>query len=313
MNDMTPVELAVEAERKDKPKELVPVPPAAGTPVQALVPKDMNELKYYAGLVISGGIAPESYKNDPKKIALGIMKGMEVGLAPLMALSNIAIINGRPSIYGDAAMALVQSRNLIERIEETEIGTPPGEGAETHGFADDYGFEVKIWRRGQSAPYVGRFTVGDAKRAKLWMNHKRAPWMAYPRRMLKIRARTFPLRDGFADALSGLSIAEEVEDLPPVVERPDTSFLDDAPVEPTTEALAPPAEGDETDEPSELPAGNHPYLKSAGAELEKLDTKDAIDAWWSQEAENLAELPDDVLTAITNMRDERLSKVTEAA
>ena len=31
--------------------------------------------------------------------------------------------------------------------------------------------------------------------------------------MLKIRARAFPLRDGFADALAGLAIREEVEDM----------------------------------------------------------------------------------------------------
>jgi hypothetical protein len=30
--------------------------------------------------------------------------------------------------------------------------------------------------------------------------------------MLKVRARAFPLRDGFADALAGLAIREEMED-----------------------------------------------------------------------------------------------------
>jgi len=39
------------------------------------------------------------------------------------------------------------------------------------------------------------------------------PWIEHPDRMLKIRARAFPLRDGFADALAGLAIREEVEDM----------------------------------------------------------------------------------------------------
>jgi len=72
--------------------------------------------------------------------------------------------------------------------------------------------------------------VKDAKRAHLWNNPKRDPWMKYPQRMLMARARAYALREGFADCLSGLSIAEEIQDLP---EAPkpltDTTFLDDAP------------------------------------------------------------------------------------
>jgi hypothetical protein len=51
------------------------------------------------------------------------------------------------------------------------------------------------------------------------MNVKKQPWILYPDRMLFNRARAFPLRDGFADALMGLSIAEEVMDAMPSVEE----------------------------------------------------------------------------------------------
>lgn len=212
-----------------KRRELVAVPPTAGRAVQAFIPQTVEEIKWEVGLLIEAGLAPDSFKNDPKKITVAVLKGLEVGLPPMMAVSNIAVINGRASIWGDAALALVQSRNVIERMEVEEIGTVPGEESETNGFAPDFGFRVSIWRRGQTSPYVGKFTVGDAKRAKLWMNPGKAPWMQHPKRMLKIRATAFPLRDGFADCLSGLHIREEVEDLPPAVEaKPDMSFLDDS-------------------------------------------------------------------------------------
>lgn len=217
-------------------KELVAAPPRvmAEGAIRPLIPTSMEELKYFANLIIGGGLAPDSYKNDPTKIALGIMKSLEVGLPPLTGINNIAIINNRPTIWGDAALALVQSRNVIERMEVEEIGAAPAEDGETSAFPADFGFKVSIWRRGQSAPYVGKFTVGDAKRARLWMNPSKAPWMQHPKRMLKIRATAFPLRDGFADCLAGLAIREEVEDMLPTQEaKTDTSFLDDA-VEPKT-------------------------------------------------------------------------------
>lgn len=207
-------------------KVLAAIPPKAGGHVEAFIPRSIEEIKWVVGLLIDAGLAPDSFKNDPKKITIAVLKGLEVGLPPLMAVSNIAVINGRASIWGDAALALVQSRSVITKFEVEEIGTVP-DAAETSAFPPEYGFAVRIWRKGQDAPYTGKFTVGDAKRAKLWMNPSKAPWMAHPKRMLKIRATAFPLRDGFADCLSGLSIREEVEDLPPQVEKPSDDFLAD--------------------------------------------------------------------------------------
>ena len=232
-------------------RELTPAPPQVGGTVQPFIPRTAEEIKWTVGMIIGAGLAPDSYNNDAKKVAVGIMKGMEVGLAPLSALANIAIINGRPSIWGDGAVALVQAKGLVKKLQAAEIGVTPDEGTTTEKFPDDYGYEVTIWRKGQDEPYVGRFTVGDAKRAKLWMNPKRAPWMLYPRRMLMNRARLLAIRDGFADALAGLSIREEVEDLPASVMTSDVTYLDDdlGAGDPDATRLKPPQ--DEPDEASE--------------------------------------------------------------
>ena len=47
------------------------------------------------------------------------------------------------------------------------------------------------------------------------MNTYKKPWIEHPDRMLFNRARAFVLRDGFADALMGLGIVEEMRDLLP--------------------------------------------------------------------------------------------------
>lgn len=181
-----------------------------------IIPRTVEEAARMAKAVIIGGLAPDSYKvngtPDPNKILLGIMSAMEAGLPPLYGLRQIAIINGRPTIWGDAAMALVQQRNLITSYVEEQVGPVPTD-KDLSKWDDEYGWKVTINRRGQQGSYVGIFTVGMAKRARLWLNAKKVPWLEHPDRMLKIRARAFPLRDGFADALAGLGIREEVEDL----------------------------------------------------------------------------------------------------
>ena len=58
--------------------------------------------------------------------------------------------------------------------------------------------------------------LDDAKRAGLL--GKKGPWTEYPQRMLQMRARSWALRDGFADVLKGLSVREEAQDIPETIE-----------------------------------------------------------------------------------------------
>lgn len=202
----------------------------------AIVPTTLEGCFRYAQMVIKAGLAPKGFDNDPSKIAAAILKGAEVGLMPMQALGGIAVIGGRPTIWGDAAVALVQSKGLITDLQVIETGEIPTDAESLKDVPDAVGVEVRISRKGQASPYVGKFTVGDARRAKLWLNPSKVPWMQYPRRMLLSRARAFALRDGFADALAGLAIREEVEDMPLPAPKTDTAFLDDAPAASASDA-----------------------------------------------------------------------------
>jgi hypothetical protein len=71
----------------------------------------------------------------------------------------------------------------------------------------------RVRRRGENTDTIRQFSVADAKKAGLWT--RKGPWEHYPQRMLAMRARAFALRDGFADVLRGLSVAEEMADVKP--------------------------------------------------------------------------------------------------
>lgn len=178
-------------------------------------PSTIEEVVRLARVVIHGRLAPNSYNDNEGMITLGIMAALEAGLPPLYGLRQIAIIQGRPVIWGDAALALVQSKNLIEEYVATPVGEIPQEKDLTK-WPDSFGYHVKIKRRNTAGYYEHTFTVGDARRAHLWAGtftgKPKVPWLEHPLRMLLIRARAFPLRDGFADGLAGLAIREEVED-----------------------------------------------------------------------------------------------------
>lgn len=194
----------------------------SGGPICAIIPSNTEEAWRLAVAMQEAGMVPDSYsKNQNEKqtkarVMIGIMKGLEIGLAPITALSTIVIINNRPCVWGDGAMALIQnSGNLVKAKEWMEgvSGTP------------DWTAHCELWRKDQDESYHRTFTWAQAQKANLVS--KPGPWITYPVRMMQMRARAYALRDGFADALYGLSIGEEVRDIPVTLEKPSTDFLSD--------------------------------------------------------------------------------------
>lgn len=193
--------------------------------VLAIMPRNIEEAGRYASGLVMAGIVPDAFKDrngavNKELVMMGVLKAMEIGVPPQTGLAGLLPINGRFSVWGDLAAALVQRTGQVERQQTIELGGSFDTDAPLSEWPDAFGFRVLYWRKGQADPYVGEFTVRDAKRANLWNNARRDPWIKYPKRMLFNRARAFALRDGFADGLNGLTIAEEVMDhMPPAVDE----------------------------------------------------------------------------------------------
>tara|TARA_R110002049_G_scaffold89772_1_gene225564 strand:- start:9585 stop:10340 length:756 start_codon:yes stop_codon:yes gene_type:complete len=163
-----------------------------------LAPNNLNEAMNLAGMICNSQLCPPNYKGKQEDTLVAMMMGNELGLNPLQAIQNIAVINGRPSIYGDALMALVQNHPAFVSIEES--------------FDDNTLTAVCTVKRKNGEKHTQRYSKQDAETAKLW--GKQGPWSQYPKRMLAMRARGFALRNQFADALAGLITREEAEDMP---------------------------------------------------------------------------------------------------
>jgi len=161
-----------------------------------LSPKSLDEAMKLAEILADSSIVPKDFIGKPGNVLVAIQWGMELGLKPMQAMQNIAVINGRPSLWGDAVMALVLASPLCEYIDEWE----------ENGTAF-----CKVKRRGKPED-IQRF--GDAEAQKAGLSGKQGPWSQYPQRMKKMRARSFAIRDNFADVLKGIQLAEEVMDFP---------------------------------------------------------------------------------------------------
>ncbi len=169
----------------------------------SLAPQNITEAMAFADYLAKSDMVPKDFIGKAGNILVAIQWGMELGLQPMQAMQNIAVINGRPSLWGDAVLAIVIASPVCEDVQEFYEGTPGN---------DDY-TAVCISKRKGKSDKIGKFSIADAKKASLW--DKAGPWKNYPNRMLQMRARGFSVRDQFPDVLKGMPITEELMDYEP--------------------------------------------------------------------------------------------------
>lgn len=181
----------------------------------------LDSLREFCGVLAGTEMVPKAYRGKPDDILVAMLHGQEVGLPHLQALQSIAVVNGVPSIYGDAALALARSSGKLEDFDEwIEVDGKRQEGpfpilkyAEEDRQIVAYCMSKRV---GMSRPRTTTYSVDDAQRAKLWLkvgaSGFETPWCTVPQRMLMWRARGWNLRDNFGDVLKGLAIYEEAMD-----------------------------------------------------------------------------------------------------
>jgi hypothetical protein len=146
--------------------------------------------------IANSNFCPISLKGKPGDVLIALQMGQELGLKPMQAIQNIAVINGRPSIWGDAMLAVCRQSKDFEYIKET------------YDEATKTAF-CTVKRRNEPE-FIQNFSQAKAKAANLW--GKQGPWTQYPERMLQMRARGFALRDSFPDLLRGMISDDEAQD-----------------------------------------------------------------------------------------------------
>lgn len=160
----------------------------------------VSEWLQYADVVCRTDIVPKDYKGKPADCFVAMQYGHELGLQPLQSLQSIAVINGRPTVWGDALPAIAFATGECEDFSEDDTET----------IMQTNKAVCTIKRRGMATPFTAVYSKDQAVKAGLWA--KQGPWQQHPFRMLQMRARAWAIRAAFPDKLKGVQAREEVED-----------------------------------------------------------------------------------------------------
>lgn len=176
-------------------------------------PKNAQEAFQLANTLSESKLIPVAFQKKPNDVFVAMMWSANLGIPFLQGIQGIAVIGGKPSIYGDLGLAICMNSGLMVSFKEELIET--GAMAKLSNGKDSVFKNLvarcTIVRKGISDPFVSEFSIEDALRAGLW--GKTGPWSQYPKRMLQMRARAFAIRNAFPDRLMGMSFAEEMQDI----------------------------------------------------------------------------------------------------
>jgi hypothetical protein len=156
--------------------------------------------------MIDSGIVPKSF-TEPSAVVAACEMGAELGLKPYVALNNIYVIQGRPTLSAASMVALVQSRGVAVKVLEDCKAFEHADGTE------DARTTIKIYRKIKELDMVMEYD-----HSKSWAEceiagwTEKENWSKYPKNMLRARTISEALRLYCADILQGIYSTDEILD-----------------------------------------------------------------------------------------------------
>ena len=214
------------------------------------VEMSVGERQHYASVLADANMIPKAFQKSPANIFVAIEYGNALGIAPIVALNEINVINGAPSLSASMMASLARSAGHRVRTQNTEDGAAVCEIIR----ADDPDFTHR--------------STWDQKKAQdagLW---GKGHWAKDPATMLRWRAISECVRMACPEVLGGLKYTPEE-----VVEFTSggPSSSSPAPVARTTRKPKP----EEQPTPAPEPSGRDWF-----AELDQCNTSQQVKALW---------------------------------
>lgn len=152
---------------------------------------DLDATLRLAENLIQSRMLPDAIKT-PQQAMMIILKGRELGVPPVYALTHINIIQGKPSASPEMMLALIHQKVPGATVKFKKLSR---EGCEIHAKRPE-----------EDELTVITFDQEDARLAGL-LNKQN--WRSYPRAMYRSRAVAEMARTVFPDAISGVSYTPE--------------------------------------------------------------------------------------------------------
>lgn len=154
--------------------------------------------KQAAEMLASSSMVPTTYQNNPGSCFIALNTALRLRMDPLMIMQNLYVVQNRPSWSGQFAIALV---NICPKFSATWF---------EYRNEEDFQKGVRMCAQLKTGQNVyGTWITPEMVKAEGWGKK----WQTMPEQMYKYRAAAFFARTNCPEALLGLSVEGEAEDI----------------------------------------------------------------------------------------------------
>lgn len=148
-----------------------------------------------AAVLLESGLLPKHIQKPAAAVAI-MLKGRELGVPTMHALSNIVVIQGKPTANAELLLALIYRDHGDQALTWIEI--------------TDEVASCTFKRRGSTTSGRFAFTLDMARQAGLLDGPNKLTWSNYPGAMLRARCISAVARLSFPDSIGGMYLPEEM-------------------------------------------------------------------------------------------------------
>lgn len=183
---------------------LAPAPQRA-TPMP-FIPENLDQVWRLSQTLAGSSIIPKALIGKPGDVFVVLVTGHEFGLSPMQSLRGLHVIDGKPGMAADLAVALVLKRKDICKYFRLVEST-----AERASYA--------TWRIGDPQEISMSFTLGEAQLAGLPDKGKddyakaNNNWRRFPTAMLRARCSIALARAVYPDIVQGVLENDELDEV----------------------------------------------------------------------------------------------------
>lgn len=155
-------------------------------------------------------LVPQSYQGKPMDCAIAVDMANRMGVSPMMVMQNLYVVKGKPTWSGQACMSMIRGSKEFKNVRPVYTGE---KGTDSWGCY----IRAEYVDSGEEARGT-EVTIGMAKEEG-WYSKKdkygkeTSKWQTMPEQMLAYRAASFFARVYIPNALMGVYVEGEPEDI----------------------------------------------------------------------------------------------------
>lgn len=166
--------------------------------------ENFKEIFDIGKMFASSTLVPQQYQGKSMDCTIAVDMANRMGVTPMMVMQNLYIVRGKPSWSGQACTAMIEASGKFRKVKHVYTG---------ERNTDTWGCYLQAERIEDGEIVKGAEVTIKMAKDEDWYGKSGSKWKTMPELMLAYRASAFFARVHIPNALMGVSVEGEVEDV----------------------------------------------------------------------------------------------------